>query len=270
MLGGHTQFSEGGLSHDVTWLAERHGLVPAEAYPGRPADARLHDHEELFRLLGALVKELTGESKPTPSPRAEAAIAAVVDAYLGTPPRKVVVDGREMTPETYAKDVLKLRLDDYVELMSYSYAPFHANAELLVPDNWLHYGGYRNVPIDEFMSVLDRALERGYSVALDIDVSEPGFQPRRGVAHLSDALEQTGAVTQEVRDRMFADRSTTDDHLMHVVGLAVDEEGRLHYFTKDSGGPTRGPYEGYTFLSQNYVRAKALGLMVHKDVLSRP
>lgn len=267
-LQGKTQFGEGGLSHDVSFLAARHGLVPAEAYPGRPAGQPRHDHEELFRILTTMLKELAAEGKPAPSARWEAAVAGVVDAYLGTPPREVEAEGRTLTPQEYSRDVLRLRFDDYVEVMSYGYAPYHATAELLVPDNWLHFGGYRNVPLDEFMAGIDGALERGFSVAVDIDVSEPGFQSRRGTAKLvPDALEEPGAITAAVRDGLFSDRSTTDDHLMHIVGLAKDAEGRRVYLTKDSGGPGRGPYEGHTFISANYLRAKALGYMVHKDAL---
>ncbi len=262
-------FGEGGLSHDVIWSAREHGLVPAAAYLGRPENQRSHNHSELFRLLDAMIKEVTAK-KARPSPHLQRALAAFVDAYLGVPPAEVQVEGRTLSPKEYATSELKLPLDDYVELMSYSYAPFHAKATLTVPDNWMRYSDYLNVPLDEFMTGIDHALDNGYSVAVDIDVSEKGFQGGAGRAILvPEEMEKPGAVTQDVRDKMFADKTTTDDHLMHIVGLARHRDGRRFYLTKDSGGPKRGPYQGHTFISENYLRAKALGYMVHKDALPK-
>lgn len=266
---GANTFGEGGLSHDVIAMAKEYGLVPLSAYPGRHADDKFYDHSELFRLLTAVVKAVV-EHRGKPSKHMDAAILGIVDAYLGPVPSTIEVDGRKMTPKEYMADVLKLQPDAYVEIMSYSYSPFGEKAKLTVPDNWMHFDQYLNVPIDEFMEKLRGSIERGFSVAVDIDVSEPGFRSGQGLAQLTKEQEVEGAISQEVRDKMFTDKATTDDHLMHIVGLAKDEGGRIWYLTKDSGGPKRGPFGGHTYISENYLRAKALGFMVHKDALVKP
>lgn len=262
---GNAQFSQGGLSHDVTWLAKRYGMLPAAAYAGRPEDQRVHDHGELFRLLGAILESLT-EARGRPSPRWEQAFIGVVDAYLGKPPETVQVGDRTLTPQEYASEELGLSVDAYVEVMSHGGDPFHEHAELKVPDNWMHYKKYINLPLDSFMAGMDHALSSGYSVAVDIDVSEGGFQAKQGLAKLPSALEKPGAVTQAVRDTMFDRGATTDDHLMHVTGIAVDDEGGRFYLTKNSWGEV-GRFDGYLLISENYMRAKALAYMVHEDGL---
>jgi bleomycin hydrolase len=262
MLQGKTQLSEGGLSHDLPALIRLHGAVPEIAYTGLCGESTKHDHKELFELVKAALQVLAKEDWK-PSKHWEAAILGIVDAYVGTPPKSVVIDGKTLTPKEYADDVLQLPLHHYVEVMSNGMTPFHQTAELLVPDNWLRYQGYLNVPIDEFMEILDHALRSGYSVAVDADVSEPGF--RDGVAKLSSKLEKPGTVTQEIRDSMFRGRETTDDHLMHIVGIAKDKDGGTFYLTKNSWGESAGPFGGNCYLSAAYVRAKALAFMVHKD-----
>lgn len=264
MLQGKTQFSEGGLSHDLPYIIKRYGIVPQSSYTGLLGDAKRHDHSELFKLLEATIAPLA-KSDAKPSSRWLKGVAGLIDGYLGRPPETVEVDGRTVSPKEYATEVLKLPVDDYVEVMSYGREPFYERHELLVPDNWLHYGGYLNLPIDEFMANMDHALSKGFSVAIDIDVSETGFRNRKGVASLG-RKESEPPVTQEQRDAMFEDRRTTDDHLMHITGIVEDEDGKRYYLTKNSWGKRAG-IEGYWVMTEKYVRAKALGFMVHKDAL---
>ncbi len=267
-LQGHAQFGEGGLAHDLPYLIRQHGAVPQSVYSGlRNGDTR-HNHAEMFKFLDVILKELSKEDAK-PSAHWEDAIMGIVDAYIGTPPASFEYEGKQYTPRTFADEFLKLPVDDYIEVMSYGATPFHQPAELLVPDNWLRFQGYVNLPIDEMMEAIDSAVRGGYTVALDADVSEPGFRMDRGIAKLPKELEKEGAVTQEIRDAMFKKRETTDDHLMHVVGVAKHKDGGTYYLTKNSWGPKTGPFEGYVYISANYLRAKALSVMVHKDALKR-
>lgn len=263
-LHGKAQFSEGGLCHDVIHAIKHHGIAPATGFDGLCGDDTQHDHSELVSLLEGIVKKMAEAKKP--GVKWEGAVRGVLDAYLGEVPTTVEYEGATITPKEYADQVLRFPYDDYVTLMSFSYSPFWERGELLVPDNWMRYQDYKNVPVDTMMSALDHALRSGYSVAVDMDVSERGFKAGRGIAQLSDKLEKKGAVTDALRQRMFDDRSTTDDHLMHVVGMATDKDGKTWYLTKNSWGAV-GPYKGQLFMSRNFVAAKMLSFMVHKDGL---
>lgn len=270
MLGGRAQFSQGGLSHDIIAMARMHGIVPQADYDALPHGQSRHDHGEMFRLLDKVVKGFTEKDAKRPGKYWLHAIGGIADAYMGKPPTSVstlTVNGKPATPKQYAEH-LKLDLDGYVQLMSFSYAPFHQDAELLVPDNWMRFQGYKNLPLDEMMAALDHALARGYTVAVDMDVSEKGFSARNGTARLTKAMEKPGAITQAVRDEMFRSGDTTDDHLMHVTGVARHEDGTRYYVTKNSWGAI-GPYEGHLFISENFMRAKLLAFMVHESGLPK-
>lgn len=260
-LHGKAQFSQGGLSHDLLPIVRAHGVVPSDAYSGLCRGQTAHDHGELESVLQPVLDKLAKSSSP--SPHWEQAIRGILDAYLGPVPASVVAHGTEVTPQRYATEVLRLPIDDYVEVMSFSYTPFGERGELLVPDNWLRWQGYWNVPVDELLANLDHALKTGYTVAVDVDVSEP--TNGAVVFRLSDALEKR-TITDEMRQRMFDSRETTDDHLMHVVGTARDKDGKPHYLTKNSWGSS-GPFAGHAMITRNYMAAKLLAFMVHRDAL---
>lgn len=268
--GGKAQFSEGGLSHDVLWVAREHGLVPAASFTGLRQGQQDHDHQELFRILESLAKEATREGAPPVSAVFHRAIQAVLDAYLGVMPTEVSGPTGALSPRAWTDQVLGLPLDAYVEVMSLGAPEVGTKAKLEVPDNWLGDDRYLNVAVEDFMGSLERSLKAGYSVVFDLDVSERGFRAKDGIAVLSDELEKNGAVTQAVRDEGFRNGKTTDDHLMHVIGLARHRDGRRFFVAKDSGGPTRGPFDGKVMISENYVRAKVLAFMVHGAAISQP
>ena len=115
----------------------------------------------------------------------------------------------------------------------------------------------------------------GYSVAWDGDVSERGFSSSRGIAVLPkdanrrDMFTKIGEelqVDQKMRQDTFMEYSTTDDHLMHLVGISRDSEGNKYYVIKNSWGEV-GPFKGYIHMSEAYVRLKTVAILVHKDAI---
>jgi bleomycin hydrolase len=135
---------------------------------------------------------------------------------------------------------------------------------LEVPDNWAH-GLYYNLPIDELMEVMVYAINNGYSVCWDGDTSEKTFTHKKGKADLPD--NQIGKVDQKLRQETFLNRTTTDDHLMHLVGLSKDAAGRNCFYTKNSWGTESNSFGGYLHMTYDYVRLKTVAIMVHKDAI---
>jgi bleomycin hydrolase len=85
---------------------------------------------------------------------------------------------------------------------------------------------------------------------------------------LQQDLDGVKPITQEVRQAMWDDGRTTDDHGMHAVGIAKDQNEEIFYLIKNSWGtgtPRTGPYDGHIYVSENYMRAKLESFMVHKD-----
>lgn len=266
-LHGKAQFSQGGLSHDLIDVVARYGIAPQSAYDGLAGDATRHDHGELEAMLKAIVDQVATSERP--SPRWEDAVRGVLSAYLGAPPPSFDAGAGSVTPLEYAHRELQIPVDSYREVMSLQGEGFWRRATLLVPDNWSHDDDYWNVPLEQFLENLDHALRTGFTVAVDIDVSERGTRgPNRWVWELPKKLETDGAITDDLRQRMFDSRETTDDHLMHVVAIAHDDDGKQFYLTKNSWGAD-GPYDGHVMISRNYMAAKLLAFMVHEDGLMR-
>lgn len=263
---GNQTLGQGGLSHDVIYFVRKYGLVRKEDYDGLIYSKDGHNHSEMSRAVFSMIKGLVDERRSGPSPKWPNAVQGILNAYIGKVPSKIEYEGKELTPKQFADEVLQIPYDDYLEFTSYSYMPFWKQGELLIPDNWMHFDGFYNVPLDDFVRIIDHALENGYSLVFDLDTAEKTYNSRKGIAFTPEDKE--GAVIdQELRDAMFDDWRTIDTHLEHAVGLADDEKGKRWFLVKNSGGEDRGPYKGHEYFSENFVRGKVPFIMVHKDGL---
>lgn len=135
------------------------------------------------------------------------------------------------------------------------------------------------MPLDEFIANIDNALDKGFTLALDTDVSEPTFSGKSGVAVLpenpADAaaslseIKPEAKVNQELRQQEFEKFNTQDDHLMHIVGKVKDQKGNVYYKVKNSWGtdPKTVANGGFVYMSVPYIRLKAISVMLSKDAL---
>jgi bleomycin hydrolase len=259
---GNNNFSQGGIDNDVLWTIRKFGIVRDADYSGLWPYESGHNHSELSRVLKVYLDAVMAGSRSGPSPKWAKGFTAALDAYLGPAPTTIDVDGRQVTPKQFADEILGIDPDDYVGVTSFTHMPFYSQVELLTPDNWKHHSDFYNVPLDELMAVIDYALENGFTVSIGSDVSEETFSGKTGYAIWHEDEE----LTPEAREAMWADWSTEDDHGMHIVGLAEDETGKSFYYTKNSWGNS-GPFQGYVYISKNFVRAKVNSITVHKDAV---
>ncbi len=281
---GHAVHQQGGQAHDVIDRLREVGIVPEEAYSGMNISQKRHNHGEMAAVLQGMVEAVLKLRGDRVTPRWLEAYEAVLDAYLGKAPTEFGWQGKTFTPKAFAADVLGLVPDDYVELTSYEPHPYYRKCRLEIPDNWTYNSDYYNLPIDELEAVVEKALANGYSVVWDGDVSEKDFSTREtgwALEPEKDFEDRTMAerekkptapvkekeVTQAMRSRTLSDFSTTDDHLMHIVGLAQDQTGASFYLIKNSGGTDR-KYDGYLYMSRPYFRLKTTALMVNKNSLT--
>ncbi|MDD2526086.1 MAG: C1 family peptidase, partial [Bacteroidales bacterium] len=75
-------------------------------------------------------------------------------------------------------------------------------------------------------------------------------------------------ITPEMRQEAFDNYQTTDDHGMHIYGIAKDQNGTKYYMVKNSWGEA-GPYKGIWYVSQNFFKYKTLNFMIHKDAIPK-
>lgn len=291
---GRGNIGQGSLSHTFLNAYNQVGIVPEEVYSGINYDSPRHNHGEMMAMLEAVAGVALKAKKR--SPQYDAMVQSVLDTYLGPLPETFTYRGKKYTPKSFAES-LGINTADYVELTSFTHHPYYEAFELEVPDNWEHARQY-NLPLDELMEVIDGALRRGYSVCWDGDVSERGFRYANGAAinpDVKDLSRYSAAdsavfaplteaqrmdsvmafrrpypeivVTPEVRQEGFETFVTTDDHLMHITGLAKDQNGTKYYVTKNSWGTERNDFGGYLNMSESFVRAKTIYVMLHKDAL---
>jgi len=268
---GKANFSQGSLSHDVIRILANKGVMPQSAYQGKSVDETKHNHSEMEAVLKGMLDAVIKQKQI--SDKWMLAIDQVLDVYLGECPKTFTIDGKTMTPKEYA-DNLGLKAEEFVSMTSFSHHPFYSKFILEIPDNYSN-GSYYNVPLEDMMKVIDNAASKGYSIAWDGDVSEKGFSGKQGLAVLptesnrKDLFETPGkekAVDQASRQRMFENFSTTDDHLMQMVGTAKDKTGTEYFKIKNSWGEI-SDYKGFLYMSRPYVEAKTVSIMVHKDAI---
>ncbi len=272
-------FREGGLSHDVIYLMGKYGAVPRSNYIGIKDAENKYDHREMYNALSGMLKGIFAVGKDAPIGGHWidgqfqwywlSGFKGVLDAYLGKLPDSIMYNGKNLTPRQFSAEVLNLPLDDYIEITSYSLFPFNSAEELLLPDNWLHYHKFYNVPLDDFMRIIDHALENGFSLCADLHLNKDEFKSKKNYA-LGHDEEKGVQITQNERDGMFDNWRTEDVHLEHIIGMAKDEQGKKYYKAKDSVSSedgNSGPYYNKEYLSENFVKSRVLFIMVHKDGL---
>lgn len=267
---GKAQFSQGALSHDVLKSVKKHGIVPNSVYSGF-ADQSLsrHDHSELIKLLQSMVKNAV-EDKIL-SDNWNKSYQAILDIYLGKKPSSFEYNGKTYTPKEFASS-LGIDPNNYITLTSFTHHPINSKFILEIPDNFSN-GMYHNIALTELEQTVDYALEKGFTIAWDGDVSEIGFSQKAGLAILTTKTKKSEAfkeytseeqVTPQSRQENFENYKTTDDHLMHLVGKGVDKKGRPYYKIKNSWGKN-GVHQGYLYMSLPYFRMKTVGILLHKD-----
>ena len=263
---GNSLFSEGSEGEAVKLNWERHGAMPLSAYSGLLPGQPNHDHRRLFKEMSTYLNSLK-ESNAWNEEVNLSTIKSILNHYLGTPPEKFDYEGKTYTPKEFFKEVIKLNMDDYTELISTLKYPFYQRVEFDAPDNWWHSKNYLNVPLDVFMKTLKKSVRNGYSVGLGGDVSEAGYSSTAEVAMVPSFDIPSEYINQYSREFRIANRTTSDDHGIHIVGY-LEKDGKDWYLIKDSGSGSRdGKNKGYYFYQEDYVKLKMLGIMVHNDMI---
>ena len=292
-LDGHLNFAAGSSFGDVLHVIEDYGIVPQEAMPGMNYGTEMPEQSELDAALKGYVEAIAKNPNRKLTTAWLNGFDGIVEAYLGEYPETFKVDDRKFTPEEY-RDHLGIDVKDYVNLSSFTHHPFYSQFIIEVPDNWRWDTAY-NLPIDELMQVMYNAIDKGYTIAWGSDVSEKGFT-RNGLATMpvekkkaaagSDQEKWVGKAaeekreeaeatlpeeviaTQEMRQDGYDRKQTTDDHGMHIYGLAQDQNGTKYFMVKNSWGEA-GKYKGIWYASDAFVRYKTMNIVVHKDALPK-
>lgn len=296
-LHGALNFAVGGASSDVINMAKKYGIVPLEVFKGLNYGEPNHVFGEIDAVLKAYVEAVIENNNRRLSTAWKKGFDAILDVYLGEEPEKFEYKGKEYTPRTFADEVVGLNMDDYVNLSSFTHHPFYTEFALEVADNW-GWDKVYNLPLNELIRVMESAIDNGYTFVWGADVSEKGFASKdAGVAVIptTDTKEMTGAeiakweklskeqqtmeafklapapekkITQEMRQEEFDRYLTTDDHGMHVIGKAMDQNGTPYFIVKNSWNKYN-KFGGYFYASYPYMALKTMDILVHKNAIPK-
>lgn len=274
---GKANFGEGGGFPDDLLCLREYGLVPQAVYDGNRD--KVYNHAEMVSVLEGLTNKI-GATEGTINPNWKKAVDGVLNAYIGDAPEKFEYQGKSYTPQSYAKE-LGLNADDYVLVSSFTHHPYYEQFVLEVPDNW-NWERVYNVPLNDFTAIAENAIQNGYTIAWAADVSEKGFNFFEGLAVVPETeftdmspeekkkvfeepvKEKT--ITPELRQKAFDNFETQDDHGMHIVGMAKDQNGKVYFRVKNSWG-TANPGSGYFYASEPYFAYKTTCIMLNKKAL---
>jgi len=270
---GESLFDEGSEGNAVTRGFKKNGIVPESEYTGLLHGRKFYSHAKMVAEMKTYLNKVKENNAWNPK-EVKSTIKSILNHYMGVPPEKFMVDGKEYTPKTYLKEYCKLNPDDYIEVTSVKSEPYWKQVEYKVPDNWWHSKDYYNVPLDVFMEVLKNAIRNDYTLSIGGDVSEAGFLRTTNVALIPSFDIPSEYIDDNARVFRFLNGSTTDDHGMHLIGYYTDKDGKDWYLIKDSSSGSRNndetaPEFGYYFFSSDYIKLKMMGFTAHKDVLKK-
>ena len=296
---GDASFSQGGSFYDAIFCMDRYGLIPEGLmpYPMTLYGDSLFNFTAFFPPMEAYIHAISKSDAKKINPIWKKNVQSMLDGYFGECPTEFTYKGVKYTPKSFVKDYLKLDPNDYVSLTSYTHHPFYSSFILEIQDNWRWASSY-NLPLDEFMRVMDEAVKNGWTFAWGADVSEEGFSRRTGknrcVATVPDTKasagvgsdqsrwtgEKAGAkisqadaagekvITQEMRQEGYDNWTTTDDHGMQIYGIAKDQNGKEYFMMKNSWGEY-GPYKGFWYVSKPYVAYKTMNIVINKNAIPK-
>ncbi len=262
ILKGQNFFTPGGQFHDALWVLKQYGMVPEEAYPGRPRGERAHNHAELDTLLSRFVRDCVKRGITEMDNRQSAFVDSVLDHYLGPVPAQFTYAGQVYTPRRFADEYLQLNPDDFAEITSYTHHPYYTKFVLEDKYNWTG-DAYENVSLDDFSRITDAALQKGYSVGWDGDADDPYFRYYQGLAWLPGTIRDFTQARQDA----FNDKTTLLDHMMHIVGVSLDRYGEKWYYIKNSWGDDTNLLHGFVFMREDYFRIRTVAIIVNKKAV---
>ena len=272
---GNSTLSQGGEVCDVLYMIDKYGMMPEADYNGKVIGEERHVHGEMNEVISSLARAVIKNGNRKISPAYPKALQGVLNAYLGDVPENFTVDGKKYTAKSFA-EAYPIKSSDYIEICSFTNEEKYKPCIVEIPDNWTWTPAY-NMPLDELMAAVDYALEHGYTVGWAQDVSNNGFSRKEGIgivpedpkATLWEEVVPEKIITDEDHQKAYDNWDAGDDHSMLVVGLAKDQNGTKYYKIKNSWGTANGPYEGYWYCSESYVRLYTIFFTLHKDALSK-
>ncbi len=265
---GNSYVAEGSEAEALIDIWKKYGIVPEEAYTGILPGKKYHDHSRLINEITSYLDYIK-ENNIWDEDYVLSHVKLILNRYLGEPPKEFKYRGKKYTPKSFLKKVLKLNMDDYIPVVSTKRYPFYKKVLLDVPDNWRRSEQYYNLPLDIFYKIIKESIKKGYSIAIGGDVSEPGYDGYEDIAIVPECDIPQAYINQDSREFRIYNRTTTDDHGIHIVGYTTIDDHDWFLIKDSSRSARKGKFEGYLFYRDDYIKLKMLSFLVHKDCVKK-
>ncbi|HVX51504.1 MAG TPA: hypothetical protein VHB48_15180, partial [Chitinophagaceae bacterium] len=220
---GISFFGAGDLTFSAMKAYKNFGAVPENVYEGKINNGVKCNYGAIDDSLLAKAKYYvdSGFGIKMTSELYRQGINNILVNNLGPLPTNFTYQGKEYTPKTFANQMVGIDPDNYIEITSFNHHPFYTKFILEMNTNW-DYNYYLNLPIRDFISVIDSALNNGYSLCWDGANNDDGNYGFNNPEYLHN---NGAAVTQQIRQDLFDYYRNSDDHNMHIIGIAKDASG---------------------------------------------
>ena len=260
---GDMYFGQGSETNAVPKLMKLYGAVPAIAYSGKLKGQEFYNHNEMLKEMKTYLKWVK-ESGSWNEDLVVNTFKEILNTYMTEPPASFAYEGKEITPKEYLENIIQINPDDYFSFMSMKSKTYNQQGELVEPDNWWHDDSYYNVHLDDFLSIFQNAIKEGYTLSFCGDVSEPGYDRYEEVGIIPTYDIPSDYINEDSREYRVYNKSTTDDHCMHIVGYQEVKDGWWFLIKDSSSSGFDGPNKGYRFMHEDYIRLKILTILVYK------
>jgi bleomycin hydrolase len=263
---GNSTVSEGSQNNAILNALKKYGAVPLSVYSGMKPNQKHHSHSKLISEINSYLNNCKKNNIWNEKEILEN-VKSILNFHLNEPPTNFNYEGKNYTPLTFVKEFLKINPDDYIDFLSLMQEDYWEKVVYDVNDNWWKSDVYYNVPLDDFMNIINNSISSGYSLAIGGDVSEAGLYSYKEAAVVPSFDIPSAYIDENARQFRFSNKTTTDDHAIHIVGKTSNSFGDW-YLIKDSGsGARNGNNKGYYFFHSDYIKLKIMTLLVHKDVV---
>jgi len=272
-LRGRVDFDfDGYFNYDAFEMIKKYGIVPSSDYTGLLNSEKVHNHYKFYKEMYEYIEKIEKygrEGKLTSKWKDGELISPwlnnfkkILDKNMGELPASTEYNDKVMTPIEFSENILNIPFNDYIKITSYSYLEFDKPGELLVNGNWLHKKDFYNIKLDEYIKLIDYAINNGFTLTGDFHITEESYRGNLGYADFEIDSNNT-IIDQDTRDNLYENWKTTDVHNVQIIGIAKDKAGKKYYKIKDSSYKKHFPNSPIYF-SENYFRARVLSVLLHK------
>ena len=204
---GSKPISMRGMASMLIHYIDKYGAQPYDSYE----DPKDINYKTLCRkveqLCDAAISQKSGFGKLKDD------LDNLFDQEIGYMPAKQVhMLGAEYTPLEFAHSVCYP--EEYVSLTSFTHHPYREYFALEIPDNRQH-DSYLNLPLDEMMLHIQKAIENGHPVCWEGDISEEAYCALEAKVQ-EIALANPGSVVYSAREEREQNQK-----LMRLVNLSL-------------------------------------------------